>query len=151
MQLRHNDATREFRMSEKPARRVDTRDGSATELSITTKFFFTKWERCARRSLQALRSRSPEGADTHSRATLNRRGRSPWPDEGRRREIQVSVGFQAERSHSRFARNNQQLGARVLPWDARIARARQRHPYVGSTLTPDWTGSQPFACIAYVR
>ena len=26
-------------MSEKPARRVDTRDGSATELSITTKIF----------------------------------------------------------------------------------------------------------------
>ena len=100
MQLRHNDATREFRMSEKPARRVDTRDGSATELSITTKMFFTKWERYARRSLQALRSRSPEGADTHSRATLNRRGRSPWPDEERRREIQVSVGFQAGRAFS---------------------------------------------------
>ena len=31
-------------MSEKPARRVDTRDGSATELSITTKFFFDEVE-----------------------------------------------------------------------------------------------------------
>ena len=125
-------------MSEKPARRVDTRDGSATELSITTKIFlrsgsvtregvFKRFDQGHLKVRIHIRERRLiEEVEVHG---LMRRG------EGRYRS---ASGFrQAERSHSRFARNNQQLGARVLQWDARIARARQRHPYVGSMLTPD--------------